>query len=452
MSDRSKQRELEQAKLQAEAEEAEESEDEPVVPAKSKASLFANLAALEDQGAEEDEEDSEAEEPAAAVEATPVVAQKKVKKSKKKKKAKTKVKDTEQALADSKNDADDIDKALRELNLKSPSGTDSARKAPINAEYERVCALLGITTQHLKVANEMRSLFGKAAVEVQDEPGGHARGQRNRQRGQNQQVDLETALKGRHAPGKGLPELTLRRNNLIQGKDDWPKAPTGGLTMVVADDPRTTDGTVEFRFDHNKDYQALQQAFYGFVEMGDPQNLIGLLVRNPHTVPKINVASIPILDNSRMSLDVVRQRRALDDGTGENDLGGDFFNPLAALARLLPGLRQPGNDDGDIDDEDVRREIEHAMANEEGERPPNGTVPVPISLARRLMNMIWPGANDDDEDDEWTEDEGTDTDFDPGDEMPDSLIEQSAEYYEGMPDLVDEEDPDFDDMPDLVPQ
>jgi hypothetical protein len=218
-----------------------------------------------------------------------------------------------------------------------------------------------------------------------------------------------------------------------------------------------------------------------------------LLMEIAHTIPKVDVASITVLDNSKMTLDVVRfvyldntpalmalapsvllhrsnnsdadplppvmntysyesQRRALDDGAAGNDLGGDFFNPLAALARLLPGLRQPGGDDGDIDDEDIRRELEHAVANEDGERPPTGAVPVPISLARRLMNMIWPGANDDDDNDEWTEDEGTDTDFDPGDEMPDSLIEQSAQYYEGMPDLVAEEDPDFDDMPDLIPQ
>jgi hypothetical protein len=274
------QRELEQAKLQADAEEAEESEEELVVSTKPKTSLFANLATLEDEGAEEVDQPEEEEEQVADAEPLPVVTPKKPKKSKKKKKAKSKSKEVEGVLAESRNGTDDIDEALRELNLKRPSGADNSTHVAVNPEYERVCALLGINAQHLKVANEMRNLFGRAAVEVHDEPGGHVRGQRNRQRGQNQQVDLETALKGRHAPGKGLPELTLRRNSLIQGKDDWPKAPTGGLTMVMVDDCRTEDGTVEFRFDHNKEYQALQQAFYGFVEMGDPQNLIGLLVRN----------------------------------------------------------------------------------------------------------------------------------------------------------------------------
>jgi hypothetical protein len=287
------QRELEQARLQAEAEEVEESDDEPVVSTKSKASLFANLAALTDEDSEKSDEQSDEVEETADPEPAPVVAQKKARKSKKKKKAKSKAKDVDEIPAEAKNDADDIDRALRELNLKTPSIGDHSTIISVNPGYERVCALLGINAQHLKVANEMRSLFGRAAIEVHDEPGGHARGQRNRQRGQNQQVDLETALKGRHAPGKGLPELTLRRNSLIQGKDDWPKAPTGGLTMVMVDDQQAKDGTVEFRFDHNKEYQALQQAFYGFVEMGDPQNLIGLLVRNRKlSLNKLNPVNI----------------------------------------------------------------------------------------------------------------------------------------------------------------
>jgi hypothetical protein len=66
---------------------------------------------------------------------------------------------------------------------------------------------------------------------------------------------------------------------LIQGKDDWPKGTTGGLTMEMVDN-KAPDGTIEFRFVHDKTYQALQSAFHGYVEIGDPQNLIGLLTRN----------------------------------------------------------------------------------------------------------------------------------------------------------------------------
>lgn len=280
------QRELEQAqaKLQADEEE-EESDDEPVQPTKSKLSLFANLAILEDEGDEDDVEEEEPPADLSEAEPTPPSASKKSKKSKKKKKGKGKTKDQvaeSQTPQKPENGADEIDAALRELNLKKSAPETDSEAFPVDPEYEKVCTLLGVNTQHLKVANEMRALFGKAATEIHEDPGGPTgRGARRRQRAQNQQVDLESALKGHHAPGKGLPELTLRRNNFIQGKDDWPKAPTGGLIMEVIDDPGDGgEGSVEFAFTHNKTYQTLQQTFQAFVEMGDPQNLIGLLVRN----------------------------------------------------------------------------------------------------------------------------------------------------------------------------
>jgi len=304
------QRELEQAQLQVQAEE-EESEGEPVALTKPKPSLFANLAALEDENqdedGDEDEEKDDAPEPVVA--ATPPSAAKKAKKSKKKKKGK-KAKDATAESEAPKEDVDDIDAALRELALRKPAGGEHGdTRLTVDPEYERVCALLGINTQHLKVANEMRNLFGKAAVEVMEEPGGRA-GRRPRQRGRNEQVDLETALKGHHQPGKGLSELTLRRNVFIQGKDDWPRATTGGLTMAVVDD-KTDDGTVEFRYVHDKAYQTLQQTFQGFVEMGDPQNLIGLLTRNPYHISLLIQVSKIAKDQTDHALSADLLERAL---------------------------------------------------------------------------------------------------------------------------------------------
>ncbi|RDL37997.1 Uncharacterized protein BP5553_05430 [Venustampulla echinocandica] len=311
------QRELEQAKLQPQAEaEAEESEEEAVRPTRSKPSLFANLAALQDE--DEDEEDEEAvakdevdgEQNLNSPESKPASLSKKAKKSKKKKK-KAKSKPSEQPV-EPDDGADDIDAALRELDLKKPSGTAESAAVKADPEYERICALLGVSTQHLKVANEMRNLFGRTAADNHDDAGGPVgRGGRRRQRGQDRRVDLETALKGHHAPGKGLPELTLRRNALIQGKDDWPKGTTGGLTMVMVDDQREKDGTVEFRYDHNQSYQALQQAFNGYVQMGDPENLIGLLVRNPYHISLLIQVSKVAKDQSDHSLSSDLLERAL---------------------------------------------------------------------------------------------------------------------------------------------
>lgn len=311
------QRELEQAqaKLQATAAE-EESEDEPVITTKSKASLFANLAALEDEGEDEDdgkEENDEETHELSEPDPNPAPAPK-AKRSKKKKKAKNRAKERPIEEGKHQNDADEIDAALRELNIKQVSNPSAAPLPTLDPEYERVCALLGISSQHLKVANEMRNLFGRAAVDNHDDAGGQVgRGARRRQRAQNQQVDLETALKGHHAPGKGLSELTLRRNNFIQGKEEWPKGTTGGLTMAV-DEGQYGGGMMTFRYVHDRSYQLLQQNFETFVEMGDPQNLIGLLVRNRKYTPPppgilLTKLSLPYLPPDPGQQDCQRPRR-----------------------------------------------------------------------------------------------------------------------------------------------
>jgi transcription factor 25 len=274
------QRELEK-QAKREAADEEESEDEPVVASRPKPSLFANLAALGDEADDEDAEKSEEEVDQPDMndpEPAPASASKKAKKSKKKKKAKKKGKEKSAEDETHGTGADDIDAALRELDIK-PNSSDAGEElfVPEDPEYQRVCALLGVNTQHLKVATEMRSLFGKPPAESQEDRA--ERRARQRARAQPLQVDLGTALKGQHAPGKGLAEITLRRNPLIQGKDEWPKATTGGLTMEIVD-AKAPDGSIEFKYVHDKTYQAVQTAFNGYVEMGDPQNLIGLLIKN----------------------------------------------------------------------------------------------------------------------------------------------------------------------------
>ncbi|PQE07480.1 hypothetical protein CJF30_00007223 [Rutstroemia sp. NJR-2017a BBW] len=234
------QRELEQqSKSQPQEEEEEESDDEPL-PVQSKPSLFANLAALEDENDEDEAKDSDHEkqpddeelsEPTPA----PAPTASKPKKSKKKKKGKNKAKDNKkEAEGTPKDGLDEIDEALKELNLKPSSGANANHTVPKDEGFER----------------------------------------------RMQQMDLETVLKGHHKPGKGLSELTLRRNFFIQGKEEWPKSSSGGLSMAVLDDQTAVDGTVEYKYIHDQTYQALQQSFYAYVEMGNPENLVGLLARN----------------------------------------------------------------------------------------------------------------------------------------------------------------------------
>lgn len=277
------QRELENLSKQ-QTEHESESEEELPAPTKVKPSLFANLATLDDQDDDDEEEDS----PDDAVVETPVPKTpipaptkpaKKSKKAKKKaKKAKTKDVDTKVE------DGDDIDAALEKLALENNTRQNGQNDTPpVDPAYERVCQLLGINSNHLKVGTEMRNLFGKGVMDNHDDAGGAVPRRARRQQAQ-QQVDLETALKGRHAPGKGLPELTLRRNIFIAGKDDWPRA-AGTLKWEVVEDDGFSGRDpakreVYGRFVHDQAYQNLQQNFHAFVEMGDPQNLIGLLQRN----------------------------------------------------------------------------------------------------------------------------------------------------------------------------
>jgi hypothetical protein len=263
-------------------------ESEVEFPAVSKPSLFANLAMLQDGNGADDEVDDESDnrdQKAPEKDGASRVAAKKSKKSKKKQKSKSKVQDSRDAgVTDLQPEEhlDEIDAALRDLNLKGGEhAVASVTSHQLNPEYEKVCALLRINSQHLKVANEMRNLFGQASVENYDDAGNQVpRSARRRHRAAQQHLDLETALRGRHAPGKGLPELTLRRNLFIQGKDEWPRGTTGGLTMEVVSDQQSVDGTVEFRFAYSYAYAVVQEVFMTLVEIGDPQNLIGHLLEN----------------------------------------------------------------------------------------------------------------------------------------------------------------------------
>jgi len=80
--------------------------------------------------------------------------------------------------------------------------------------------------------------------------------------------------------------------------------------MAVVDD-KTDDGTVEFRYVHDQTYQTLQQTFQGFVEMGDPQNLIGLLQRNPYHISLLIQVSKIAKDQTDHALSADLLERAL---------------------------------------------------------------------------------------------------------------------------------------------
>ncbi|GAW14871.1 hypothetical protein ANO14919_042760 [Xylariales sp. No.14919] len=326
-----RQRELEQLQaLNPANNDSDESEnDAPIQRAKPVVfSGFAALGGQDDNNGDDDDDDADGDagdneagtnqtlsrpaESATHLE-TPNGPSKKSKK-KKKKKAKKLNNALDSSLrtdTSTRTGGDDIDEALRELSLsnKNSRGPTSPQAETMRSmAYDRICELLRINTYNLKVVNEMRNLFGREAITaaMNEETEERARTQRPRQ--MPQQVDLETFLKGQ--PGKTLPEVTLRRNPFLPGKDTWPRASTEGLTMRQFKEGTATNksmpGTVEFGFAHDENYNNLERQFFQLVQMFDPMQLVHFLHRHPyHISTLIQVSKVAKQDqNSALSADL----------------------------------------------------------------------------------------------------------------------------------------------------
>ena len=283
--------EQKQIRLQEQAEDDESEEEQASAP--KALNTFDMLNANEDEEGSEpsnDKEEDISQAEAQQVDAsTTMAAKSKQKKSKKKKKNKKKEKETEAALNEDKtppaeeNQLDEIDLALKSLSTKSKAGSGFVPETVplIDPAHTQLNALLAVESKHLNALNEMKRLFGNVVLENEDESPGTPR---RRGRGP-QQLDLGGALAARNSPvarGQGLTGIALRRNFLIQGKEEWPKAAGGGLGMELVE--RLDDGTIEYRFVHNKIYQDVQRQFMSCVESMDPQRMISMLVYNPYHV------------------------------------------------------------------------------------------------------------------------------------------------------------------------
>ena len=207
----------------------------------------------------------------------------KKKKTKKKSKLPENVRTTEKAARDTNtaSQLDEIDLALKSLSAKADGDASSSIRVQINEANLQLYRLLAVESKHLNALNEMKRLFGNAVLENEDEPVGTPR---RRGRGP-QQLDLGAALAGRHSPasrGQGLAGLALRRNPFILGKEEWPKATSGGLGMELVEEME--DGTIEYRFVHSTAYQDVQRQFETCVESLDPQRMIQMLQYNPYHI------------------------------------------------------------------------------------------------------------------------------------------------------------------------
>ncbi|KAI1807789.1 DUF654-domain-containing protein [Daldinia bambusicola] len=312
-----KQKELEELQAKNSLEDNESSDDDQPVQ-KPKASAFSGFAALGEQDDQDEDSDHDAKEddlteatakPSVEPNRTDAPKSSSKKNKKKKKKAKKQDGGSVKVAPAAQSGPDEIDQALKELELSNPGReNDDEFQMKFVKPYERICELLSINAYHLKVINEMSNLFGREAIAAaQIEEQEQTRSRRQRQP-LPQQVDLETYLKG--MPGKGLPEVTLRRNPFLAGKETWPRASTEGLTMEQLKEEKTglvcMPGTVEFRFAHDEYYNNLEKTFFNLVQMYDPMQIVHFLHLHPYHISSlIQVSRIAKQDqNSALSADL----------------------------------------------------------------------------------------------------------------------------------------------------
>ncbi|KAL6707181.1 hypothetical protein ACN47E_004728 [Coniothyrium glycines] len=281
------QKELEEKQIQEKLAQQEphhqESDEEFAPKANAKPSLFALLGDGGDEDDEDDEIDaseqvaSSGDDQAEAVPAPTPSSSKKSRKKKKKAKVQRKNDSLEKQVAPARRSSglDEIDQALLALNLtaKHKNGGQTPEGSAVSEEKKQLFSVLSIDTQHLHAANEMKKLFGRAALHVEEEDA------QPRQRGQG---GLAARIAGRNTAGRNLKSIGLRRNIFVQGKEEWPRATSGGLGMEIVE--KRPDGSVEYKFVHNTMYQDVQRDFQVCVGSMDPERMVQLLHLNPYHI------------------------------------------------------------------------------------------------------------------------------------------------------------------------
>lgn len=255
--------------------------DREIQTTSAKPSLFAILGDVEDAdvGVDDEAEENDEAEAVEVEQQSPSQTSKKAKKKKRKNKSKGKAQ--VEKKQENTNQEDDIDRALRQLNIadstplsSTPGNSDSAA--------DPLSSVLRIDTRNLDADNEMKKLFGKHALQLDSGDSG---------------------TPGRRRVGGRIPTATgglaggRRKNTFVQAKENWPNAPSGGLGMEIEFSDQTTDVTV-FRFVHSLAYQDVQRQFSMCVASMDPNRMITLLQHNPYHITTL-IQSSEIFNHQR---------------------------------------------------------------------------------------------------------------------------------------------------------
>lgn len=279
---------LREQELQQDSEQKDESsDDEPVRPAKPQFNAFDLLNAGDDHEAEPEDDSQEPIAQPAEPTLAPASPKNTSKKKKKKKAAKAPASTNAALLKSDDAELDEIDRALKDLvtgvePLASNGPSASTRVTRDTPFPKNTDELLAVEPKFLNAMNEMRRLFGNVVLENFDQPADRGT---NRRRDRNQEMDLGRALEGKYSPasrGQSLAGVTLRRNVLMQGKGEWPRAPSGGLGMEMIE--KLDSGDILYEIVHNAAYQDVQRQFDICVESMEPQRLIQHLQYNPYHI------------------------------------------------------------------------------------------------------------------------------------------------------------------------
>ena len=186
---------------------------------------------------------------------------------------------------------DEIDLALKSLSTTHGSyAISNVKEDEDNVELYR---LLSIEPKNLNALNEMKRLFGNVVLEGDNERL-ETGPTRNRRSGQVE-LTIDEALSARNSPlseGRGLTGLALRRNVFMLGKEEWPRAASGGLGMEVVE--KSHHGTIQYRFLHNPFYQNVQAQFSSCAASMDPQRMINLLQYNRTSQSKLSLTQLTL--------------------------------------------------------------------------------------------------------------------------------------------------------------
>jgi hypothetical protein len=246
-----RQREAELLQAQTPEQEVEESDNESVAAAPPKPSLFALLNIADERDEQDEDEGDEVAEPESKLKPEPSRPVTSAKKSKKKKKTKGKAKAKKEEVVEEDDGEDEIERALRQLNIVPANTSTLAAGDPDKSPAETpLSAALKVDSRNLDAENEMKKLFGRSALRPADTgeaavaPGGRRRGR----------MQMLPGPAGGRALAKG------RKNTFVQPKEEWPNASSGGLGMEIEDSDMNT-GVTTYKFVHSRQYQGVQREF-----------------------------------------------------------------------------------------------------------------------------------------------------------------------------------------------